>query len=207
MKLDILNMEGTKVGDIDLSEDVFAAKISEHLLWEAVRWQRAKRRAGTHSTKKRDEVRGGGKKPYRQKGTGRARQGSSRAPNHVGGGKVFGPQPRSYVYTINKKAKKAALRAVLSIRAREHRLLIIDSLELERVKTRSVVTMLASLNAERALVIDAAENEKLSLSMGNLVKAKYLAREGLNVYDVLNHETLLMTAAVASQLNQDLRPE
>jgi large subunit ribosomal protein L4 len=205
MKLDVVNQKGTKVGAIDVADEVFAAPIREHLLWEVVKWQRAKQRAGTHSTKRRDEVRGGGKKPYRQKGTGNARQGSSRAPNHVGGGKVFSPKPRSYEYNINKKVKQAALRAVLSLRAKEQRLVVVDDLAVEAVKTKAVVGLLETLANGSALVVDEA-NDKLGLSMRNLSSAKYLERAGLNVYDVLDHESLVLSKSVAQGLSESLHP-
>ena len=117
MKTDIKNLEGKKVGEIELADEVFGAEVKEHLLWEVVKAQQAAKRAGTHSTKTRAHVRGGGKKPYKQKGTGNARQGSSRAPNHVGGGKVWGPHPRDYSHTVPRKVKRAALASALSLRA------------------------------------------------------------------------------------------
>src|SRR5436309_9279966 len=126
MKLDVKNLDGKVVGDIELSDDVFGVEVKEYLLWEVVKAQRAKTRAGTHSTKRRDEVRGGGKKPYKQKGTGNARQGSTRAPHFVGGGKVFTPKPRDYAYAIPKKAMAGALRSALSLRTKESRLVVLD---------------------------------------------------------------------------------
>ena len=128
MQIDIVNIEGKKVGSADLADAVFGAKVKDYLLWEMVKAQQAAKRAGTHDTKTRDEVRGGGKKPYKQKGTGNARQGSTRAPNHVGGGKVFGPHPRDYSYTVPKKVKRAALVSALSLRAQEKKLVVVDKL-------------------------------------------------------------------------------
>ena len=143
-KLDVLNLAGQPVGSIDLADDVFAAEVNEHLLWEAVKWQLAKRRAGTHSTKRRDEVSGTKKKPFKQKGTGRARQGSHRSPQWVGGGSVFGPKPRDYEYAFPKKARKNALRAALSLRASEKKLVVVDAFTVDG-KTKSLVGALAAL--------------------------------------------------------------
>src|SRR5581483_3457230 len=145
------------------------------------------------STLRRDEVRSGGKKPYRQKSTGRARQGSSRAPNHVGGGKVFSPKPRNYGYEMPKKAKQAALRCALSLRAKEQRLLILEGADLQEPKTRRMAAALAALKAPSALVVGPMSNENTQKSMRNLSSSKYLATEGLNVYDILNYETLILT--------------
>src|SRR5882724_7952857 len=136
--IDVKNLDGKSVGKVDLDESVFGVEVNEHLLWEVVKAQRAKRRAGTHSTKRRDEVRGGGKKPYKQKGTGNARQGSTRAPNYVGGGVVFGPHPRSYEYTVPKKVKRAALASALSLRAKEKKLVVVDKLTFDAPKTKQM---------------------------------------------------------------------
>src|SRR3954462_5298663 len=128
MQIDVGNIEGKKVGNIELADAGFGTEVKEYLLWEIVKAQRAAKRAGTHATKTREHVRGGGKKPYRQKGTGNARQGSSRSPQFVGGGKVFGPHPRDYSYTVPKKVRKAALASALSLRAKENRLVVVDQL-------------------------------------------------------------------------------
>lgn len=203
-KLDIMNLEGLRVGDIELDDAVFGVEVKEHLLWEVVKQQLASRRAGTHSTLRRGEVRGGGKKPYRQKGTGQARQGSLRAPNHVGGGKVFSPKPRDYSYTVPRKVRRAALRSALSLRAQQQRLVVLDSLDLPETKTRRMATALRALGLRSALLVDRADNLHLARSVRNLPQAKYLAKEGLNVYDVLNYEALVMTTAVARELEARL---
>src|SRR5262245_38938493 len=182
-KFDVLNLQGKKVSDIELDDSVFAAEVKEHVLWEVVKQQLAARRAGTHSTLRRDEVRGGGKKPFRQKGTGRARQGSSRAPNFVGGGKVFTPKPRSYEYTMPRKARQAALRCALSLRAGESRLIVVDSLNLAEIKTKRMAQALANLKLSSALVVDGAANTNLAKSVRNLPRATFRALEGINVYD------------------------
>ena len=194
MQIDIVNIEGKKVGNIELADAVFGTPVKEHLLWEVVKAQRAARRAGTHATKTREFVRGGGKKPYKQKGTGNARQGSSRAPNHVGGGKVFGPHPRDYSYTVPKKVKRAALVSALSLRAKEKKLVVVDKLPFEAPKTKRLAGILKVLGVESAVVVDGKENANLSKSARNLPKSKFLAPEGLNVYDILNHPGLVIAA-------------
>ena len=166
--------------------------------------QRAKKRAGTHSTKRRDEVRGGGKKPYKQKGTGNARQGSTRSPNYVGGGKVFTPKPRDYEYHVPKKAMAGALRSALSLRAKEQKVVVVESFTLDAPKTKLVVKAIAALAGGSALLVDAT-NESLRKSTRNLQSAKYLAPEGLNVYDVLDHETLIMTRATLDAVTERLK--
>jgi large subunit ribosomal protein L4 len=201
MQIDIVNIEGKKVGQADLADAVFGAKVKEHLLWEMVKAQTAARRAGTHDTKTRAEVRGGGKKPYKQKGTGNARQGSSRAPNHVGGGKVFGPHPRDYSYTVPKKVKRAALVSALSLRAKEKKLVVVDKLSFEAApKTKRLAGILKVLGVASAVVVDGKENANLSKSARNLPKSKYLAPEGLNVYDILNHPGLVIVAGAVKQI-------
>jgi large subunit ribosomal protein L4 len=202
--IDIKNLDGKSVGKVDLDESVFGVEINEHLLWEVVKAQRAKKRAGTHSTKRRDEVRGGGKKPYKQKGTGNARQGSTRAPQFVGGGKVFTPKPRDYEYHVPKKAMAGALRSALSLRAKEQKIVVVESFTLEAPKTKLVVKAIAALAGGSALLVDAT-NESLRKSTRNLQSAKYLAPEGLNVYDVLDHETLIMTRSTLDTVTERLK--
>jgi large subunit ribosomal protein L4 len=206
MQIDIVNIEGKKVGQVDLSDAVFGTKVKDYLLWEVVKAQQAAKRAGTHDTKTRDEVRGGGKKPYKQKGTGNARQGSSRAPNHVGGGKVFGPHPRDYEYTVPKKVKRAALASALSLRAQEKKLVVVDVLSFDAPKTKRLAGILKALGADKAVVVDGKTNINLSKSVRNLPKAKYLAPEGLNVYDILNHPTLVITAGAVKAIEARVLP-
>ena len=192
MQIDIVNIEGKKVGSADLTDAVFGAKVKDYLLWEMVKAQQAAKRAGTHNTKTRMHVRGGGKKPYKQKGTGNARQGSSRAPNHVGGGKVFGPHPRDYSYTVPKKVKRAALASALSLRASENKLVVVDKLAFDAPKTKKLAGMLKTLGLKSALVVDGKQNANLTKSGMNLPKSKTLAPEGLNVFDILNHPVLVI---------------
>ena len=200
------NTAGERVGEIALDDSVFAADVNEHLLWEVVKWQRARRRAGTHSTKTVAMVRGGGKKPYRQKGTGRARQGSTRSAQMVGGGKAFGPHPRDYDYALPRRVKKGALRSALSLRLKEAHLLVLDSFTIGEGKTQEVKKALEVLGAKSALIVDAKENKLLARGTRNLPAAKWLAPDGLNVYDVLDHEHLILTSDSARKVEAALKP-
>jgi large subunit ribosomal protein L4 len=202
MQIDIVNIEGKKVGSADLDDAVFGAKVKDYLLWELVKAQQAAKRAGTHATKTRAHVRGGGKKPYKQKGTGNARQGSSRAPNHVGGGKVFGPHPRDYEYTVPKKVKRAALASALSLRVKEKKLVVVDKLAFDAPKTKTMAAILKTLGLAKALVVDEKSNANLFKSVRNLAKAKVLAPEGLNVFDILNHSDLVIAAGALKQIEK-----
>jgi large subunit ribosomal protein L4 len=206
--LDVLDTAGQKVAQIELSDEVFGAEnIKEHLLWEMVRSQRAAKRAGTAAAKGRSQVRGGGQKPYRQKGTGRARQGSIRAPNHVGGGVVFPPKPRKYDVRVPKKVRRAALRSALALRASEQKLVVMKDLELAEIKTKAVAEMLEKLETSGALIVESKENRNLALSTRNLANHKLLAPEGLNVYDILRYPTLVVTQDVAKAIDEKLKPE
>jgi large subunit ribosomal protein L4 len=196
MQIDVVNMEGQKVGQMELADEVFACKVRENLLWESVKAQRAARRAGTHSTLTREFVRGGGRKPYRQKGTGNARQGSTRSPNFVGGGKVFGPHPRDYEYTLPRKVKKAALASALSLRAQEKKLVIVERLVMETPQTKRMAGVLKALGVDSAVVVDGKDNRNLVKSVRNLVSFTCLPPEGLNVYDILNHSGLIIAKNV-----------
>ncbi len=215
MNIDVFDLNNKKTGDIELDDAVFADEVREPLFWEVVNWQRARRRAGTHSTKGRSDVRGGGRKPWRQKGTGRARAGTIRSPLWVGGGITHGPKPRDYSYAMPKKKRKVALRSALSLKAKEGKLRILDSLEFDEIKTRLAVEALGSFEAESALFTDVTtrdeatnelhHNEKLRLSVRNLPNAKYLAVEGLNVEDVLRYEYLFMSREAVEQVQEALK--
>jgi large subunit ribosomal protein L4 len=196
MQIEVVNVQGEVVEQIDLADDVFGVKVKEHLLWEMVKAQQAAKRAGTHATKTREFVRGGGKKPYKQKGTGNARQGSSRAPNFVGGGKVFGPHPRSYGYTVPKKVKKLALASALSLRVQEKKLIVVDKFQLDMPKTKFLATVLTKLGCESALVVASKDNVNLTRSVRNIRTASCLPPEGLNVLDILNHKGLVISKDV-----------
>ena len=196
-KLELKNTSGANVGSVDLDDAVFGVEVHEHLLWEAVKWQLAKRRAGTASTKRMSEVNGSSIKPWKQKGTGRARQGSRKAPHFVGGGSVFGPKPRSYAYVLPRKIKKLALRSALSLRARENKLIVLDKFDVEGGKTKAVATALRTLGTDKALIVDAKDNALLARGARNLAGSQWIAPEGLNVYDILRHENLVLTRAAA----------
>ncbi len=206
-KLDVKNTAGKSVGSIELDDAIWGAEVHEHLLWEVVKWQLAKRRAGTASTKRMSEVRGSSVKAWKQKGTGRARQGSRKAPHWVGGGSVFGPKPRSYEYRLNKKVKKLALRSALSLRAKENKLIVLDAFTTDG-KTKAVAGALAALGVaqptSKVLIVDAKGNEALVRGARNLASSQWLAPEGLNVYDILRHDTLVITQASAKQVEAAL---
>ena len=208
-KLEIKSTSGKSVGSIDLDDSVFGAEINEHLLWEVVKWQLAKRRAGNASTKRFGEVRGTTKKAWKQKGTGQARHGARTAPVFVGGGSVFGPKPRDYGYTLPRKIKKAALRCALSLRASENKLVVVDSFSTDG-KTKSVATALNALGAvqpaTKALIVDTKDNANLVRGAKNLRSSQWLAPEGLNVYDIMRHGTLVLTKAAVDQLVTGLKP-
>jgi large subunit ribosomal protein L4 len=211
-KLDVKNITGKSVGSIDLDDTVFGAEIHEHLLWEVVKWQLAKRRSGNASTKRLGEVRGSSKKVWKQKGTGQARQGSRQAPHWVGGGSVFGPKPRSYDYAMPRKAKKAALRAALSLRASEQKIVVIDNFSIGGPKgsTKSVATALAALGVaqptHKVLIVDAKDNGNLVRGARNLASSQCIAPEGVNVYDILRHQTLVLTQAAVASITAALKP-
>jgi large subunit ribosomal protein L4 len=200
MQIDVVNMDGQKVGQMEISDEVFSSKVKEYLLWESVKAQQAAKRAGTHSTKTRMFVRGGGRKPFRQKGTGNARQGSTRSPNFVGGGKVFGPHPRSYEYSLPKKIKKAALASAISLRVQEKKLIVVDKLTMETPKSKRIASVLKTLGFDSALIVDAKGNQNLVKSTRNLTAYACLPPEGLNVYDILNHGGLVIAKDVVKAI-------
>jgi large subunit ribosomal protein L4 len=207
MKIELKNISGKAVGSYDLDDSVFGAEVHEHLLWETVKWQLAKRRAGTASTKRFGEVRGSTKKIYKQKGTGQARHGAKKAPIFVGGGSVFGPKPRDYEYMMPRKAKKAALRAALSLRASEQKIVVLDSWSTDG-KTKSVATALAAMGgSSKTLIVDAKTNANLVRGAKNLASSQWLAPEGLNVYDILRHDTLVLTKDAAQAVTEALKPK
>jgi large subunit ribosomal protein L4 len=206
MKIELKNITGKAVGSIDLDDAVFGAEVHEHLLWEAVKWQLAKRRAGTASTKRMGEVRGTAKKIWKQKGTGQARHGARKAPIFVGGGSVFGPKPRDYEYDMPRKAKKAALRAALSLRASEQKIVVLDNFATDG-KTKSVAAAVKALGGNKALIVDAKTNENLVRGARNLAASQWLAPEGLNVYDILRHDTLVLTKDAANAVTEALKPK
>jgi large subunit ribosomal protein L4 len=193
-------------GDLTLPAGTFDGPVRKHLLYEVVNMQRANKRAGTHATKTRGEVRGGGKKPWRQKGTGRARAGSSRSPIWTGGAIVFGPQPRDYSYRLPASARRSALRSALAMRLRENALTVIDKIEIADGKTKSVVAMLAALGLEKTLIIIEAANPLLERAARNLPTVKVLRAEGANVYDILRYPHLVVTQAAVDALRGRVAP-
>jgi len=205
MKIEVKNTSGKGVGSIDLDDSVFGADVNEHLLWEAVKWQLAKRRAGNASTKRLGEVRGSSKKVWKQKGTGQARQGSRQAPHWVGGASVFGPKPRSYDYKLPRQIKKAALRCALSLRASENKIVVLDAFSTDG-KTKSVAAAIAAIGgSKKTLVVDAKTNEMLVRGAKNLASSQWLAPEGINVYDILRHDTLVLTKDAAEAVTKALK--
>ena len=206
LEKDVVNISGKKVGSASLDESVFGEEVNEHLIWETVKWQLAKRRAGTHKTKSRGEVRGSNIKPWKQKGTGRARSGDRQSPIWVGGGRAFGPRPRSYAYPMNKKARKKALRGVLSMRSADDQLIIVDDFTIAGGKTKAVAAALKAVGVGKSALIVDIENTDLARGTKNLPKSDFLAAVGLNVYDVLRHETLILTKASVDKIGEVLRP-
>lgn len=216
MKAQVFDLEHNAVEEIELAEGIFDAPVREHLFWEVVNWQRAKRRAGTSSTKTRSEVRGGGRKPWRQKGTGRARQGSIRSPQWVGGGIVHGPKPRDFSYRMPRKKRRAALISALAHKAQAGQLFVVESFDFERPKTKRAVAIIEAFGASKALFVDVTtrdeegtgrpvHNENLRLSVRNIPHSKYLAAEGLNVEDLLGHDAVLMSREAIEQVQEALR--
>jgi large subunit ribosomal protein L4 len=201
---DVYNQSREKVSQVELSDTVFGAEVKEYLFWEVVRNQLASRRAGTHKTKTRTEVRGGGRKPFRQKGTGRARQGSTRSPLMVGGGVAHGPRPRDYSYTVPKKVRRQALRCALSLRAQEERLTILEQIDLPDIKTKAMKELFERFEMNAALVVDLDDNKHLQLSVRNMKSFQVLPPIGVNVYDLLRFEHLVLTRRAAEALEERL---
>jgi len=191
-KVDVYNGKNESISKVDLNAGVFDTEVKEHLYYDVVKMQLANRRKGTAATKSRNEVRGGGKKPYRQKGTGRARAGSIRSPLWRGGGVIFGPKPRDYSYKVTKKVRKAALRSALTQKLKEGKLLVVDDLGIDEIKTKKFVEVMDSLGFSQALVVIAEPDRNLSLSARNVPGVKILPAVGLNVYDVLRYDTLVV---------------
>lgn len=203
-KLSIKNLENKEVGQIDLSDAIFGTDVKYHLLHEIVRMQRNRKRSGTACTKERNAIAGGGQKPFRQKGTGRARQGTSRSPNQRGGGTVFGPKPRSYDFSPPKKVRKGALTSALSLFVKEDRLIVVDDFELAEIKTKKLAEIIGTLGSSKALLVDFSENDNLRRSAGNLDQSRYLSPEGINVYDILKHEQLIISKRAVMKVQERL---
>ena len=189
----VYNMEGQEVGTIELNDSIFAANINEHLVHMSVVNQLANNRQGTQSAKTRSEVSGGGKKPWRQKGTGHARQGSTRAPQWTGGGIVFAPKPRDYSFKLNKKEKRAALKSVLTSKVNDKKLIVLDELKFDEIKTKKMVAVLDSLKVSKALVVLNDNDATVVKSASNIPNVKTALTNTINVYDILKYDTLVVT--------------
>ena len=198
----VYNMEGQEVDKMELSDAVFGVEVNEHLVHLAVVQQNANNRQGTQKAKTRSEVSGGGKKPYRQKGTGHARQGSTRSPQFTGGGVVFAPVPRDYSFKMNKKEKRAALKSVLTSRVQENKLIVVDDLKFDAIKTKDMVKVLDNLKADNALVVLNENDKNVVLSGRNIDGVKMALTNTINVFDVLNHKTLVLTKDAAKTIEE-----
>lgn len=198
--LDVFNTAHEKVGTVALDDAVFSAEVKEHLFYTVVRWQLAARRQGTHNTKRRAEISGGGRKPWKQKGTGRARQGSTRAPHWRGGGVVFGPHTRSHAFGLPKKVRRAALKGALSRRCGENHLIVLDKLELADAKTRHFRGFMKAFGFEDLLVVVPEIDTKVELASRNLPGVTVLPVAGLNTYDVLRHKNVALTTAAVDSI-------
>ncbi|WP_258110354.1 50S ribosomal protein L4 [Alicyclobacillus sp. SP_1] len=192
-KLPVYNMSGEQVDEMELSDRVFAASVRPDLMHDVVLMYLAGQRRGTHKVKGRSEVSGGGRKPWRQKGTGRARQGSIRAPQWKGGGVVFGPKPRDYHYRLPKKVRRLALYSALSTKVGEGKVVLLDQLSVPNIKTKHMVTLLQKFDLNRVLVVDAEREEDVMLSARNLQGVKYVGANGVNVYDLLHYDHVVLT--------------
>ena len=198
----VYNIEGKEVGSIELNDAVFGVEVNEHLVHMAVVNQLANNRQGTQSAKTRSEVSGGGRKPWRQKGTGHARQGSTRAPQWTGGGIVFAPKPRDYSFKMNKKEKRIALLSALSSKVAESKIVVLDEFKLDEIKTKKFVEVMNNLKVENALVVLEGENKNVVLSGRNIPSVKVTATNEINTYDVLKYTTLVGTKAAVEKLEE-----
>ena len=201
-KVSVYNIDGKEVGSIELNDAVFGVEVNEHLVHLAVVNQLANKRQGTQSAKTRSEVSGGGRKPWRQKGTGHARQGSTRAPQWTGGGVVFAPKPRDYSFKMNKKEKKIALLSALSSKVNESKIVVLDSFNLDEIKTKKFAEVMNNIKVSNALFVIEGENKNVVLSGRNIPTVKVSATNEINTYDVLKYDTLVVTKAAAEQLEE-----
>ena len=198
----VYNMEGKEVGTIELNDAVFGVKVNEHLVHMAVVQQLANNRQGTQKAKTRSEVSGGGRKPWRQKGTGHARQGSTRAPQWTGGGVVFAPVPRDYSFKLNKKEKRAALKSALTSRVQDNKLIVIDELKLDEIKTKKFKAVMDNLKVSKALVVLAEKDEKVIMSARNIPTVKTALTNTINVYDILKGDTVILTKDAVAKIEE-----
>ena len=198
----VLNMEGKEVGSMELNDAVFGVEINEHLVHQAVVLQLANNRQGTQKAKTRSEVSGGGRKPWRQKGTGHARQGSTRAPQWTGGGVVFAPVPRDYSFKMNKKEKRAALKSVLTSKVQENKFIVLDELKLAEVKTKEMKKVLDNLKVNNALVIIGVDSENVALSARNIAGVQTASVNTINVFDMLKYNTIIATKSSVASIEE-----
>lgn len=204
-KVTVLNQSGAEVGEIELNDSIFGIEPNQHVLFEAVMMQRASLRQGTSKVKTRSEVRGGGRKPWRQKGTGRARQGSIRSPQWRGGGTVFGPVPRSYSYKLPKKVRRLAIKSALSSKAAEQNIIVLEALSFEAPKTKEFAGVLKNLSVNnKALIVTEGLNENVALSARNIPGVTVVDASGISVLDVLGHEKLIITKAAVEKVEEVL---
>ena len=201
-KVSVLNMEGSEVGTIELSDAVFGVEVNEHLVHQAVLSQLANNRQGTQKAKTRSEVSGGGRKPWRQKGTGHARQGSTRSPQWTGGGVVFAPKPRDYSIKLNKKERRLAIKSALTTKVNESKLIVLDSFKLDEIKTKKFVAVMNNLKAEKALVVLNEKNDNVIKSANNVPTVKTALTNTINVYDILKYDTLVLTQDAVATIQE-----
>ena len=201
-KVDLLNMEGKKVGDIELSSEIFDVEVNEYVMHDVVVNYLANQRQGTQSTKTMSEVSGGGKKPWKQKGTGRARQGSIRAPQWIHGGIALGPKPRSYTYRLNKKVRRLALKSALTSKVQENAIIVLDKLDFDEIKTKNMVNVLNAIKANKALVVIAEKNINVQISARNLADCKTATVNTINTYDILKYPTLVLTKDAVAKIEE-----
>lgn len=202
-KVDVYNLDGAVIGQIELSDAVFGIEPNQSVMHQVVKNQLANRRQGTGSTKTRSEVSGGGKRPWRQKGTGRARHGSTRSAQYVGGGIIFGPKPRDYHYSVSKKVRRLAIKSALSTKLQEKQLIVVENFELAEAKTKNFVTALKKLNVtDRVLVVENEKNVNLELAARNIAKVQLSRANTINVFDLLKNEVLLISKAAVEKIQE-----
>lgn len=198
----VFNMSGSEVGSIELNDSIFAVEVNTHVMHQAVVQYLANQRQGTQSTLTRAEVRGGGRKPWRQKGTGRARQGSIRSPQWTGGGVVFAPKPRDYSFKLNKKVKRLALKSALTTKVNDAKLVVVDEISLNEIKTKEMANVLKNINVNKALVVLEDDNKNAALSARNIPTVKTASVSTINVYDILKYDSLVMTKSVVEKIQE-----
>ena len=201
-KVSVYNIEGKVVGDMELNDAVFGVEVNTHLVHQAVVLQLANKRQGTQSAKTRSEVSGGGRKPWRQKGTGHARQGSTRSPQWTGGGVVFAPKPRDYSFKMNKKEKNLALKSVLTTKVAENKFIVVDGLSFDEIKTKNMVNVLKNLEVKKALVVTDDDNKNVTLSSRNIPGVKTAFTNTINVYDILKYDKMVVAKDVISKIEE-----